>query len=143
MFDGVGELAEFSRIALGAQSDQDLDRASIHFANAVSILGIQAVLAVLFRGAPRTYAGGRINIGAAPPTLGRAYRPVLRSTRNRPAGAGVTDQWGDIVISRLGTAADRRLAALHENVHRVLTPKLYVLRESGFRTGHRRTPVRR
>lgn len=130
VFDGVGELAEFSRTALGARSDQDLDRASIHFANAVSILGIQAVLAVLFRGAPRTYAGGRINVGSAPPaTLGRAYRPVLRSTRNRPAGSGVTDPWGDIVISRLGTAADRRLAALHENVHRVLTPKLYFLRE--------------
>jgi hypothetical protein len=143
-FDGVGELAEFSRTAFSAGSDQDLDRASIHFANAVSILGIQAVLAVLFRGAPRTYRGGRIHIGPAPPTTaGRAYRPALRSTRNRPAGSGVTDPWGDIVISRLGTTADRRAAALHENVHRVLTPKLYFLREFGFRTGHRRTRVRR
>jgi phosphatidylglycerol:prolipoprotein diacylglycerol transferase len=40
---------------------------------AAAILGIQAVLAVLFRGAPRTYSGGRINVGPAPPaTLGRA-----------------------------------------------------------------------
>ena len=130
VFDGVGELAEFSTTALGAGSDQDLDRASIHFAHAVTILGIQAVLAVLFRGAPRTYSGGRLNVGPAPTaTLGRAYRPVLRSSRNLPAGAGVTNPWGDIVISRLGAAADRRLVALHENVHRVLTPKLYVLRE--------------
>jgi hypothetical protein len=60
---------------------------------------------------------------------------VLRSTRCRPAGAGVTDPWGDIVISRLGTATDRRLAALHENVHRVLTPKVYFLRE--FRVQNR------
>jgi hypothetical protein len=107
-----------------------LDTASIHFANAVTILGIQAVLAVLFRGAPRTYSGGRLNVGPPPPaTGGWRYRPRLRSTRNLPAGAGVTNPWGDIVISRLGTATDRRLAALHENVHRVLTPKLYVLRE--------------
>ena len=130
VFDGVGELAEFSQTALAAVSDEDLDRASIHFANAVTILGVQAVLAVLFRGAPRTYSGGHINVGPPPPvTQGWAYRPRLRSTKNLPAGAGVTNPWGDIVISRLGTAADRRLAALHENVHRVLTPKLYFLRE--------------
>lgn len=130
VFDGVGELAEFSRTALAAGSDEDLDIASIHFANAVTILGIQAVLAVLFRGAPRTYSGGRLNVGPPPPaTAGWRYTPRLRSTRNLPAGAGVTNPWGEIVISRLGTATDRRLAALHENVHRVLTPKLYVLRE--------------
>ena len=120
VFDGVGELAEFSRTALGAGSEQDLDRASIHFANAVTILGIQAVLAVLFRGAPRTYSGRHLNVGPAPTvTVRRAYRPVLRSTRNLPAGFGRTTPWGDILISRLGTSADRRLVALHENVHRV------------------------
>ena len=52
-----------------------------------------------------------------------------RGNANLPAHAGVTNPWGDIIISRLGTAADRRLVALHENVHRVLTPKLYFLRE--------------
>ena len=33
-----------------------------------------------------------------------------------------------ITISRLGTSTDRRLAALHESVHRALTPKLDILR---------------
>jgi hypothetical protein len=130
VFDGIGELSAFASTALTASSEHDLDRAASHFANAISILGVQAVLAVLFRGAPRTYRGGRINIGpapAAPP--GVPYRPTLRSTRSLPAGAGATSIWGDIVISRLGTATDRRLVALHENVHRILTPKLQMLRE--------------
>jgi hypothetical protein len=46
-----------------------------------------------------------------------------------PAATGATSIWGDIIISRLGTAADRRLVALHENVHRILTPKLQLLRQ--------------
>ena len=130
VFDGIGELSAFASTALSASSEYELDRASIHFANAVAILGIQAVLAVLFRGTPRTYKGGRINLGpapAAPP--GVPYRPTLRSTRSMPAATGATSIWGDIIISRLGTAADRRLVALHENVHRILTPKLQLLRQ--------------
>jgi hypothetical protein len=102
----------------------------MHFANAVSILGIQAVLAVLFRGAPRTYRGGPITIGPAPAgPPGLVYRPTLRSTRSLPAATGYTSMWGDIIISRLGTAADRRLVALHESVHRFLTPRFHLLRE--------------
>src|SRR5205814_3676431 len=42
VFDGVGELSQFASTALAASGDQDLDRAAMHFANAVSILGIQA-----------------------------------------------------------------------------------------------------
>jgi hypothetical protein len=136
VFDGVGELSEFATTALDARSDADLDRAALHFANAVSILGVQAVLAVLFRGAPRTHRGGRINLGTPPQVSGsRAYRPTLRSTRTLPAATGYTSMWGDIVISRLGTAADRRLVALHESVHRALSPKLNLLRQ--FRVQNR------
>jgi hypothetical protein len=40
----------------------------------------------------------------------------------------MTSWWGEITISRLGSATDRRLVALHEAVHRALTPKLDVLR---------------
>jgi hypothetical protein len=136
VFDGVGELSNFATTALAARREEDLDRAAVHFANAVAILGIQAVLAVLFRGAPRTYRGGRVNVGPPPPvTPGRAYSPSLRSTRTRPPATGATTFWGDIVISRLGTAADRRLVALHESVHRALMPKLYFLRQ--FRVQNR------
>jgi len=43
-------------------------------------------------------------------------------------GEGATSSWGEITIFRLGSATDRRLVALHEAVHRALTPRLDVLR---------------
>jgi hypothetical protein len=52
--------------------------------------------------------------------------------------------WGDITISRLGSKTDRRLAALHEAVHRRLTPKLNVLRRfrvSGRMASYVRSPL--
>ena len=85
VFDGVGELAEFWRTTLGAQSDQDLDRASIYFANAVSILGIQAVLAVLFRGAPRTYAGDLPHVNLIPQEVREVDGMCGRSAHQRKA----------------------------------------------------------
>jgi hypothetical protein len=136
VFDGVDHLFEFASGALNAKSEDDLEKASKHFAEAVAILGIQAVLAVLFRNRPASYKGGRANVGAPPVQPGGLIaRPGLTSTRGMPAGAGVTDSWGKIIISRLGSAADRRLAALHENVHRLLTPRLRILRQ--FRVRNR------
>ena len=136
VFEGVDELYAFAKGALNASGPRDLDAAAQHFARAVAILGVQAVLAVLFKAAPKTYRGGRVNVGSPPPFAhGRMSMPPLRSTRALPAGAGETDTWGGILISRLGTAADRRLAALHENIHRLLTPKFSVLRN--FRVANR------
>ncbi len=129
VFDGVEELLSFATTAVRAQSDADFDRSAAHFSRAVSILGIQAVLALLFRGAPKSFRGGRANVGATPNfARGTASRPPLRSTRALPRGQGRTTPWGEVIISRLGTTADRRLAALHENVHRILTPKVAILR---------------
>lgn len=136
IFEGVDELYEFAKGALNATGPQDLDAAARHFAKAVAILGVQAVLAVLFKAAPKTYRGGRINVGKPPPfAQGKISVPPLRSTRTLAAGAGETDRWGEIIISRLGTATDRRLAALHESIHRLLTPKLNILRN--FRVANR------
>lgn len=136
VFEGVDELYEFAKGALDATSSQDLDAAARHFARAIAILGVQAVLAVLLKGSPKTFKGGRVNVGRPPPfAQGRMSLPPLRSTRTLAAGAGETDVWGEIVISRLGTAADRRLAALHESIHRLLTPRFRVLRN--FRVASR------
>jgi hypothetical protein len=136
VFDGVSELFQFANAALHASGESDLDNAAKHFADAVAILGIQAVLSVLLRSAPRTFRGGRVKVGAPPPfARGAVSRPPLRSTRALPPAHGETGAWGDIVISRLGTSQDRRIAALHENVHRVLTPKLNALRT--FRISNR------
>lgn len=145
VFDGIGHLYDFAMLALNAKKDADFDRSAQHFAKAVSILGIQAVLAVLFRGAPKTYKGGKVDVGTPPPYVkGAKSRPPLRSTKTMPAGQGYTTAWGEIVISRLGTRADRRLVALHENVHRMLTPKLDILRNfrvSGRSASYSRSPL--
>lgn len=57
VFQGVDELYEFAMGTYRAGTTRDLDVAAGHFAKAVIILGIRAVLAVLLRGAPRTYRG--------------------------------------------------------------------------------------
>jgi hypothetical protein len=127
VFSGVDELVEFGQGAIAARGNAQLDQAAEHFARGVSILGVQAVLALLLRRGPQTFRGGRISVGSAP-GAGLVLRPGLRSTRTMSAGEGVTSWWGEITISRLGSATDRRLAALHEAVHRALTPRLDVLR---------------
>jgi hypothetical protein len=100
---------------------------------------------VLFRGTPKTYKGGRVDVGKTPNYAnGRYSRPPLKATKTLPAGEGGTYAWGEIIISRLGTTADRRLVALHENVHRLLTPKLNVLRKfrvSGRQSSYSRSPL--
>lgn len=128
VFSGIDELIQFGSGAIGARSNAQLDAASKHFAQGVSILGVQAVIALLLRRAPQTFRGGRLPVGAPPPNAGFVLKPGLRATRGFGAGESVTSWWGDITISRLGSATDRRLVALHEAVHRALTPKLDVLR---------------
>jgi hypothetical protein len=142
VFDGIHHLERFATIALSANSEPELDTAGRHFAQAVSILGVQAILALLLRNAPRTYRGGAPYVGAAPRVAGMLARPGLRGVRIDPttgqrlaAGEGFTTSWGEILISRFGSATDRRLAALHEAVHRALTPKLNILRQ--FRVQNR------
>lgn len=143
VFDGVEEVWEFADGAFSARSSWDLDEAGKHFAKAVSILGVQAVLAILFKNRPRSYKGTAVELGAPPSAAGSFMvpKPGLTSTRSRSAGFGYTTAWGEIVISRLGSRADRRLAALHESVHRLLTPRLILLRS--FRIRNRTTSYER
>jgi hypothetical protein len=132
IFSGLDYLYDFAVGAYQAKTTQDLDRAADNLAKAIAILGIQAVLAVLFRGAkaPRTSAGGRMNLGPPPPrTPGLRYKPTITQNPNLPAGTGSTSFWGNIKVSTQGSATDRALVLLHEKVHQFLAPKLYVLRE--------------
>jgi hypothetical protein len=129
VFDGLDHLYDFAAGAYRARIDRELDVAADHLAKAIGILGIQAVLAVLFRGAPRTGAGGRIQLPPPPPrTPGARYRPTARSDATMRASEGETSAWGDIRFSTQGTLRDQQIALLHEKVHRFLTPKLYALR---------------
>jgi hypothetical protein len=135
VFDGIGELMAFGEMALQAQSEPELDAAAGHFTKAVGILGVQTIIVLLLRRSPRTYRGGAPRLGAMPPAQGWVYRPGLRGVRGLPPGEGFTTEWGDIFISRLGSPSDRRLVALHESLHRFLTPRLDILRR--FRVQNR------
>jgi hypothetical protein len=128
VFSGIDELLQFGNGAIAARNLVQLDDAAKHFANGVSILGVQAVVAALLRRAPQTFRGRPLSVGPPPADASFVLRPGLRSTRAMGPGEGATSSWGEITISRLGSAADRRLVALHEAVHRALTPRLDVLR---------------
>lgn len=135
IFSGIDELYEFARDTYNAVGEADLDTAAGHLARAVGILGIQAVLTVIFRGRPATR---RANPGPPPPTTpGIRYRPTTTGTATMGAGSGVTSWWGDIEFSTLGSSTDQALVLFHEQVHQFLTPKLYFLRSIrvGMRTG--------
>ena len=126
VFSGIDELFEFGRDAYTAKTEAGLDAAADHLAKAIAILGIQAVLAVLFRGRPATRRAGA---GAPPPpSPGFRYRPTTTGTTGIAAGGGVTSWWGDIEFSTLGSETDRALVLYHEQVHQFLVPKLYFLR---------------
>ena len=128
-FAGLDHLYLFATGAYNARSVPDLDAAADHFAKAIAILGVQAVLAFLFKGRP--YARRETPYPPVPPprTPGYSYRPTLTWTRKLTAGAGETSSWGDITVSSKGSAINSRLVALyHEQVHRWFTPKLYLMR---------------
>ena len=131
IFSGLDHLYEFASGTYKATSEQDLNIAADHLAKAVAILGITAVLAVLFRGRPATGRGGKINVGSPPPrTPSIRYKPTITRTSSLAAGEGSTSPWGDIIVSARGSAADQRIVFLHERVHQFLTPKLYLLRRT-------------
>ena len=132
IFDGIEHLYEFALLTYRGRSAPEFDMAADHLAKAIAILGIQAVLAVLFKGAkrPRTGQGGRLNPGPPPPRgPGLRYKPKVIQDPAVPAGSGFADWWGDITISTQGSQTDRALVLLHEKVHQFFVAKLYILRE--------------
>ena len=129
VFSGLDHFGRFAYGVYGAKTDADIESAASHLAEAITILGIQAVLALLFRGRPQTYRGRPLNVGPpAPRTPGLRYRPSTTGSNAIGRGGGETSAWGDIVYSLRGTANDRALVLAHERIHQILTPKLYILR---------------
>lgn len=133
VFSGIDHVFQFASGAYNGGSDHDFEVAADHLAKAIAILGIQAVLALLFRGRPQS---GRIPVGPPPPrTPGIRYAPGIVEDAAAPAGTGGTSFWGNVRLSTRGTKTDRELVRLHERVHQVLAPKLYPLRN--FRVENR------
>lgn len=127
--EGARELVAFATTAIGADSEADLDKAARHFARAVSVLGVQAVLAILIR-KPKVFRHPNVRLGPPPPRRGRfIYQPrITRGVNLPPEKAGITTYWGDVLISWRVSGRETRLTELHERVHSILTPKLYPLR---------------
>jgi hypothetical protein len=139
VFEGAEELYNFATTATAATSEQDLDKASSHFANAVLILGLAAIQAVLLRGqagSVRANLSDRANFKPLPrvklPPSPVASRELSVSRVNRilPRKRGETDPFGRIKIARYHaqTAApysleQKRATLYHELVHRYLSPK--------------------
>jgi hypothetical protein len=141
VFTGLDHLYDFAVGTFQARTEKDLDAAADHLAKAIGILGIQAVLAVLFRGAktPQTFRGPQFPVAPAPPrTPGWRYKPTT-TTAPPPPGKGIasTSHYGDIRLSPDLTGSKRAKVLRHEQVHQFLAPKLYLLRD--FRVANRVT----
>lgn len=136
-------LFDSGRLMVRAKDQPDLDAASAKLAEAVTLIGVQGVLAILLDKpgdamkkqffatdrnptpfAMETFKGLPVNRwwGYSPTTEG-VIDPEM------DAGVGGTSvRTGDITYSLKGSDTDRRLALAHEKVHQFLTPKLRVFR---------------
>jgi hypothetical protein len=128
VFDGAKELYDFATIATKAQSDQELDVASKHFARAVTVLGMAAIQAVLLRGQAQTiFARGRpqvyprIQVNEPPATSGLN---VTRPASIAGGYLGTTNEYGVIVVSRAQSLSEQQLTLYHELVHRFFSPRM-------------------
>jgi len=137
-FQAAEELYNFGLTTINAKREEDLDRAARHFSEAVALIGIQAVMAILLKKAPKTFRQSHNNaptytlrsLPTAPSTPGRLfYRPKITADPTLPRGEGYTTAFGDIFYSSRGTPELQRIVRLHERVHQLLTPKLQFLRK--------------
>jgi hypothetical protein len=133
VFEGADALYESATGAIDAKSESDLDRAARTFARAVTILGVSAIQALLMRGPARTAISRgrpqvqpRIYVGT-PPQPGNQLR---MSRTSRPlGGAGETNAYGVITISRNQSLTEQRITLFHELVHRYFAPRTGPLRQ--------------
>ena len=121
VFSGLDELYEFGSGTYFARTSEDLDAAAEHFAKAITILGVQAVLGVLLKNAPK---GGRLRLAARPVTA-----PSLAFDASLAAGEGATSFWGEITVSTQGSAQDQAVVLLHERVHQFFSVRLNQLKQ--------------
>jgi hypothetical protein len=134
VFSGAQELYLFATTAIDARTGADLDRAAHHFAQAVNILGISLVSAVLLRGSARSVAArGRPQVRPMPnvgPVPAAGTRPRITRPYSLPSGAlGETDWWGNIAVIRNQSLTEQRLTLYHEWVHSVLSPRFGPMRQ--------------
>jgi hypothetical protein len=137
IFDGFRDLAHFAGEAMRARSDQDLDRAAGYFASAVTKIGVNTLMALLFRKPIRSFRemGGPGNLNFRPnlvrvePPPPPGVKPTVVLGELDTGVYGVTDPYGNITINWKLTAEEQRLTIDHESVHSFLSPKFGPLRQ--------------
>lgn len=149
------KLCDFATKTYNANHEADLDAAASDLAQAITLIGVNTVMALLLKKGPRdtfrtTYRNSIVpryslevnsdlaRIAAMQNHKGWRYRPTLKFTNELHAGSGSADFWGDIKIGRrydhhqktsAEAAEDILITIYHEKVHQFLTPKFYLLRE--------------
>ena len=123
------EIAQFVSRTTNAQVNADIDAAGTHLSRAISLIGVQAVLAILLKKRPATFPGQSYRYAAGPRVPGTLmYKPTIRRGPCQTGEMGFTSEWGDIHITSTLSLAEKRATLYHELVHSALTPKLYALR---------------
>jgi hypothetical protein len=138
------ELFLFAQATFQAKNEAELDAAAGHLARGISLIGVQAALALLLRNRPPTFKtryskakplAPLSKMNKLPRTAGLFYKPKLTFTKKILAGDGRTNALGDAQVGRdhYGNAAKAaelvRVTANHEKVHQFLTPKLQIFRD--------------
>ncbi len=147
------KLYEFVKTTYSARTESDLDEAATCLAAAITLIGVDTVMAILLKKNPRDafrHSYRNIRMPRYSASVGRAmngprnsspswrYRPKIRFTDKQSAGLGSTNMWGDITIGRAydrtvktaeQAAEDVLVTLYHERVHSSIAPKFYLLRE--------------
>jgi len=140
VFTAAEHLYGFANKSIYAQSEADLDQAGYHFSRAVTILGVEAVMAILFKGRPKgtlksKFFNKPVHVEPPPKIKGWWYKPKIKGDPHLPAGEGATGLWGDLRYSTQGSLETQRLVRIHERVHQLLTPKFSILRRYRVKLG--------
>jgi len=149
------KLCDFATKTYNAHDEADLDDAASDLAQAITLIGINTVMALMLKKGPRdtfrtTYRNSNVprysleinndlaKIAAMQNHKGWRYQPKLKFTNKLPAGKGTANLWGDIEIGRrfdhhqnsaAKAAEDVRITIYHEKVHQFISPKICLLRE--------------
>lgn len=143
-FQAGEHLGNFAVKCINGKTEKDLDESAQHLAEAIALIGVQTVMALLLAKAPKVFREPRIKMNqlkpsvpltmktiGEPPTTPDAlfYEPKILETKSQfPFGksAGLTKEWGDIELLVTKNIDDVNATVVHEIVHQVLTPKLQV-----------------
>lgn len=133
--DGTRKMISFAIVAYGARTEADLNRAAQDLADAISILGVDVALGLLFKGRPKgtfktlhgsmpSYKVFKSVMPAGGPT--RMYEAKVIFTKAKFAGEGGTDpqnvarvgrDWVPGALSKAAARRNFRKGYYHERVH--------------------------